>query len=427
MRMAWGVLRLASVIGPLLAVAVLLGACEPIATPPPTAAPGVTAGPGVSAVPDASAAPTLAPTPTPGPTPLVVRPAQVRGDDPGALVTSILSVLFNPVYQAFLILMVGLHGIVGEMGVAIIITTLLVRTAIVPLMRRQMVSMRRIQAVGPEIREIQRRFKNDRGKQQQATMALYKERGISQAGCLVALLPLLLILPMYQVVSEGLRASDLTESLKVFGFQVVPLTCPPPTLITLPGGAQQYAPCIDSAIPWLGGIHASGFEGLIPLPLTIPIINMSGISIFALVYTAFQLVASRMALPPHDPNTPLDQNARTQRAVAIWLPLITILYGNIIPVGVFIYLIVSTIYQIVQQFLTTGWGGMFPLFGRTPAFAVDHQPRFPVAVPTAPTSTARPAGAPAPPNPERSAIDRAASANATIRHRGRQGRRGRRR
>ena len=113
--------------------------------------------------------------------------------------------------------------------------------------------------------------------------------------------------------------------------------------------------------------------------------------------------------------------------MALWLPFITLLYATVIPVGVFIYLIVSTVYQIVQQFLTTGWGGMFPLFGWTPAFAVDHKPRFPVAAPAAPTSSARVAGAPARPKPERSAIDRAASANATIRQRGRQGRRGRRR
>ena len=108
------------------------------------------------------------------------------------------------------------------------------------------------------------------------------------------------------------------------------------------------------------------------------------------------------------------------------LPLITVLYGSAIPVGVFLYLIVSTLYQIVQQFLTTGWGGMFPLFGRTPAFALAHTPRFPVAVPSAAASTSRTAGAPARPNPERSALDRSASANATIRQRGRQGRRGRR-
>src|SRR6185369_1272799 len=180
---------------------------------------------------------------------------------------------------------IGIHQLSGvDMGIAIIITTLIVRTALVPLMRRSMVSMRRIQAIAPEVKEIQRRFKNDRAKQQQATMALYKERGISQAGCLVSVLPLFLLLPMYQVVREGLQAADLTESLKIFGFQVVPLTCPPPHLVDLGNNVQHYAPCIDSTIPWLGGLHASGFEGLIPLPFSLPLIG-AGISVFALVYT----------------------------------------------------------------------------------------------------------------------------------------------
>lgn len=412
--------RLAVLLAVLAAVLVFVAACDPIQ---PTI-PGASLPPGASPVAGASAPPTAAPTSTPAPTPLIVRPAEIKADP-----VSLLAALFNPIFQAFLLLMVGIHQFTGvDMGIAIILTTLIVRTLMVPLMRRQMVSMRRMQAVAPEIKEIQRRYKADRVKQQQATMALYKERGISQAGCLVALLPLLLILPMYQVVSEGLRAADLTESLKVFGVQLIPLTCPPPELMTFPDGSINYRPCIDSTIPWLGGIHASGFQGTIPFGFTIPLIGMTGISLFALFYTALQLVASRMALPPHDPNTPLDQNARTQRALALWLPLITILYGNIIPVGVFLYLIVSTVYQIAQQFLTTGWGGMFPLFGRTPAFAVDHAPRFPVAVPTAPPSTSRPAGAPArPTTPERTATDRSASANATIRQRGRQGRRGRRR
>ena len=411
--------RVLLVLGVVFVLALVAAACDPIQ---PSLAPGASPVPGATLAPGATAPPTAAPSSTPAPTPLIVRPAEIKADP-----ISLLAALFNPVFQAFLVLMVGIHVFSGfDMGISIILTTLVVRTAMVPLMRRQMVSMRRMQSVAPEIKEIQRRFKADRVKQQQATMALYKERGISQAGCLVALLPLLLILPMYQVVSEGLRAADLTESLKVFGTQLVPLTCPPPVLTTLADGTTGFKACIDSAIPWLGGIPAASFQGLIPFPFTIPIINMTGLSIFALFYTGLQLIASRMALPPHDPNNPPDQNARTQRALAIWMPLITILYGNIIPVGVFLYLIVSTIYQIVQQFFTTGWGGMFPLFGRTPAFAVDHKPRFPVAVPTAPTSTKGSAGAPAP-KPEKSTLDRAASADATIRHRGRQGRRGRRR
>jgi YidC/Oxa1 family membrane protein insertase len=406
------ILRLALGVGFVVALTLILAACSPIA---PTAAPGATLAPG------ASAAPTTPPTATPAPTPLIVTPAPLKADP-----VSLLAWLFNPIFQLFLIMLVGIHGVVGDMGIAIIVTTLIVRTALVPLMRRQMVSMRRMQAIAPEIKEIQRRFKGDRAKTQQATMALYKERGVSQAGCLTAMLPILLILPMYQVVREGLQAADLVESLKVFGFQVVPLTCPPPVLVTLANGHVQYAPCIDSAIPWLGGVQAGGFEGLIPLPFSLPLIG-AGISVFALFYTVLQLVASRMALPPHNPDMPLDQQARTQRSLSLWLPLITVLYGSAIPVGVFIYLIVSTLYQIVQQFLTTGWGGMFPLFGRTPAFAVDHTPRFPVAAPAVPASTTRTAGAPARPNPEKSALDRSASANATIRHRGRQGRRGRRR
>jgi len=405
-------LHLAAGLAAIAALIVLVAACTPIE---PAASAGATA------VPGATAAPTEAPTLTPAPTPLIVTPAELKADP-----VSLLAWIFNPIFQLFLILLVGIHGVIGDMGIAIIITTLIVRTALVPLMRRQMVSMRRLQALSPELKAVQARYKGDRLKAQQAQQALMKERGVSQAGCLTALLPILLILPMYQVVREGLQAADLVESLKVFGFQIVPLSCPPPTLITLADGTQQYAPCIDSTIPWLGGIHASGFEGLIPLPISLPIIG-AGISIFALVYTVFQLVASRMALPPHNPDVPLDQQQRTQRAMALWLPLITVLYGSVIPVGVFIYLIVSTIYQIVQQFFTTGWGGMFPLFGRTPGFAVDHKPRFPVAMPAAAAPTSRPAGAPARPNPERSALDRTAAADTTIRHRGRQGRRGRRR
>jgi YidC/Oxa1 family membrane protein insertase len=406
------ILRLALGLAFLVALAFVISACSPIepSTVPATAAPGATTAPTTTAV------PTVAPVPTP----LIIRPTEIKADP-----VSILAWLFNPIFQLFLIMLVGIHGVVGDMGIAIIITTLIVRTALVPLMRRQMVSMRRMQAIAPEVKEIQRRFKSDRAKTQQATMALYKERGVSQAGCLVAMLPILLILPMYQVVREGLQAADLVESLKVFGFQVVPLTCPAPTLVTLPNGTLHYAPCIDSTITWLGGIHASSFEGLIPLPIALPLIG-AGISVFALFYTALQLVASRMALPPHNPDAPLDGQAKTQRSLSLWLPLITVLYGSAIPVGVFLYLIVSTMYQITQQFLTTGWGGMFPLFGRTPAFAVDHSPRFPVAVPSAAASTSRTAGAPARPNPDRSALDRSASANATIRHRGRQGRRGRR-
>ena len=351
---------------------------------------------------------------TPGPTaqqPLT--PAPLHADP-----FSLLSWLYTPLFQGLFLLLIAIQQVFRDIGVAIIVMTLVVRTAMIPLMRRQMVSMRRMQAISPEIKEIQRRYKTDRVKQQQAISELYRERGISQAGCLTSLLPMLILLPMYTVIRDGLQSYDPTPMLQVFGAQVINLTC---AGTGVPDAAGYIKPCLDTVVPWLGNLDVSQ-------PSTFPVLGF-GVSVLAIVYTLIQLIASRMALPPHDPNTPPDASSRAQRQTMLFVPLISLVYGSFIPVGLYIYLIVTTIYQVIQQFLTTGWGGMFPLFGRTPAFAVGHKPRFPVAVPAPPTST-REAGAPARPTPTRpTPADRAANAASTVRpsQRGRQGRRGRRR
>ena len=112
--------------------------------------------------------------------------------------------------------------------------------------------------------------------------------------------------------------------------------------------------------------------------------------------------------------------------MAYFLPLISILYGGILPAGLFIYWITATLIQIVQQYLILGWGGMFPLFGWFPEFARNHTPRFPVKIPT----PKPPASGQSTSAAERSAatVDRGISAQSTIRpNRQRSGRRGRRR
>ena len=128
-------------------------------------------------------------------------------------------------------------------------------------------------------------------------------------------------------------------------------------------------------------------------------------------------------LTPRDPNND-DPNARVQRQVMLFVPLISLAYASILPAGLFIYWIFGNIYSSVQQYLVVGWGSMFPLFGWTPGFARDHKPRFPVALPPPDPNVKR-----SPALPSREATNRATSAQKTIRQRerGRQGRRGRRR
>ncbi|MFL5680547.1 MAG: YidC/Oxa1 family membrane protein insertase [Chloroflexota bacterium] len=342
-----------------------------------------------------------------------LKPASPNGSDP----TSLISFAFTPIFQTMFIILAGaysiLHsiGVPGAIGVAIIILTLIVRTILIPLFRRQLVSQRRMQMLQPELAEIRKRYKGDRVKAQQAQQEVMRERGVNPvAGCLPLLLQLPLLFIIYSVIQNGLTSYDPTPMLHVAGVQLVPLTCP-----TTPPPPGVIQPCIDTKVPWLFGLDISH-------PSTLVIFGF-GLSLLAVVSALLQLVQSRMMLTTADPTND-DPNARVQRQMMLFLPLISVLYGGILPAGVFIYWIVATIFSIVQQYLIVGWGAMFPIFGWYPAFARNHQPRFPVALPAAdPTKRSTPA------QPSRGPTTRTTSAEKTIRprERGRQGRRGRRR
>jgi YidC/Oxa1 family membrane protein insertase len=377
-------------IGPLLLIAIsaiVVAACVP----------------GSAGV-DASGNP-ISPSPHPP-----LEPAQ-----PGADPISLLAWLFTPIFKFLFIILAAVYnlfwglGFPGAVGWAIVVLTLVVRGVLIPLFRMQLVSQRRIQMLQPEMREIQKRYKGDRIKQQQAQQELYKERGINPlSGCLPLLLQLPLLFIMYSVIQNGITNQDPNAMLNVLGYQVVTIEC---QNIEPDGTVNASEPCMDTHVPILGDVSK---------PQTLFVIAGIGISILAIGSALLQLVQSRMMLPPPDP-TNSDPNVRLQRQMMLFLPLISIIYGGFLPAGLFIYWIVATVFSIVQQYLIVGWGGMFPIFGREPAFARDHTPRFPVEMPPAPEPT------------KRAAIladaDKKSSADRTIRQgrRGRQSRRGRRR
>ncbi len=329
---------------------------------------------------------------------------------------SLLAWLFTPIFQAFFILLVLLDKLTGNIVVAIIGMTIIIRILLIPIFRRQMVSTKRTQLLAPEVKEIQRRFKGDRLKQQEAQRQLYAERGINPAaGCLPAILQLFLLIPMYSVFSQGLQNFNPQAMLEVFGFRLVDLHCAASPIVIAGGHVQN--PCLD---PIAFGINWGVPEVILGQPGGM----LSGLSLLALISALLQLVQSRMTLPPHDPAMADDTNYKVQRQMAYIFPFISLLYGSFLPAGLFLYWITSTVFSIIQQYLIIGWGGMFPLFGWQPAFAVGHAPRFPVTLPPPVDPKSRPST-----SPLGGSSGRAAQADRTIRHkeRGRQGRRGRRR
>jgi YidC/Oxa1 family membrane protein insertase len=380
----------------LLLVALVLAACVPAAAQ--SLAPGQTATPSpVATLPQAA---------------IALVPAKPDG------VFGLLSWLFTPIFQIFFITLVLLDRATGNIAVAIILMTLLIKILLIPVFRRQIVSTRRMQLIAPEVKEIQRRFKGDRVKIQAATAALYKERDVSPAGCLPAFGQMLLLIPLYSVFSQGLQNYNPQAMLEPFGIRILDLHCAAAPIMD--AAKHVTNPCLN---PSAFGVNWGVPEVIIGSAGAI----FSGLSLLAVISSLVQFVASRMTLPAATSAGADDASAKTQRQMAIFLPFISLIYGSILPAGLFLYWIISTVFSIVQQYLILGWGGMFPIFGWTPGFAVDHKPRFPVAVPSAPTSSSRAAGAPARSTSDRSGLDRSASAAATVRQRGRQGRRGRRR
>jgi YidC/Oxa1 family membrane protein insertase len=381
----------------LVVIPLLVAACAPLG-----AQPGASGGP----------------TPTPSQAPLV--PAS-----PGANPISLLAWLFTPIFQALFITLVFFDQLAklvftdAAILIAIMLLTITIRVLVIPLYRRQLVSTRQMQLMQPEIKALQAKYKGDRVKSQAAVQEYYRQRGINPAGgCLPLILQFGLLIPMYSVISQGLTNYDPSAMWHVFGINLFPgITCPTAPEFDKAGHVINAClnPVTSGQFPWglpepyTTGLYIAGF----------------GISILAITSSLVQLVASRMTIPARDPKND-DPNMRVQRQMAYFLPLISILYGGILPAGLFIYWITATVIQIIQQYLILGWGGMFPLFGWHPEFARNHTPRFPVKLP----EVKPPKDGQSPSAAERSAAaaDRDVKARSTIRpNRQRSGRRGRRR
>ena len=354
------------------------------------------------------------PTPTHSQAPLV--PAT-----PGANPIELMAWLFTPIFQSLFITLVFFHQLFqGNVVVAIFLLTVVLRILVIPLYRRQLVSTRQMQLIQPEVKQIQAKYKGDRVKQQAAVQEYYRQRGINPAGgCLPLLLQFGLLIPMYSVFSSGLTNHDITPMLHVFGFDLASalnISCAAAPVFDAAGHVTN--PCLN---PFFLGIDWG-----LPEPVTTHLsIAGFGISILAIISSLVQLVASRQMLAPVDPRMADDANVKVQRQMAYFLPFISLLYGGFLPAGLFLYWIVSSIFQIGQQFLVMGYGGTFPLFGWFPEFARNHTPRYHVTLPQPkpiePGSGNRAAQ-------RAKTLDRDLSAQSTIRpNRQRSGRRGRRR
>ena len=109
------------------------------------------------------------------------------------------------------------HDDVGlTWGTSIIALTVVVRAALIPLTYRQIKGMRALQALQPQIKEIQEKYKNDRQRQQQEMMRFWQANKINP---LSSCLPLLLQLPVFFALFRLLQSDSFESDVKAAGDQ----------------------------------------------------------------------------------------------------------------------------------------------------------------------------------------------------------------
>jgi len=111
--------------------------------------------------------------------------------------------LLRPIQSGIEYIIIFLYNhIIANYGIVIILLTIIVRIVLVPLTISQTRSMAKMQKIQPEIKELQKKYKDDKQKLQQETMEFYKKNNVNPlAGCL----PLLFQMPVFFALFQALR------------------------------------------------------------------------------------------------------------------------------------------------------------------------------------------------------------------------------
>src|SRR3954471_4657632 len=115
----------------------------------------------------------------------------------------VLGNIFQPLIDVFEWIIVRIHNLIGgSWGWSIILLTILVRAAILPLTLRQFRSMQGLARLQPQIKELQAKYKDDKQRLNQEMMKFYSENKVNPLG---SCLPLVAQLPVFLSLFYMLR------------------------------------------------------------------------------------------------------------------------------------------------------------------------------------------------------------------------------
>jgi YidC/Oxa1 family membrane protein insertase len=236
--------------------------------------------------------------------------------------------------------------LLGNFGLAILAVTVIIKIVFFPLASKSYASMAKMKAVQPQMVQIRERYADDKVKQQQALMELYKQERINPlAGCL----PILIQIPVFFALYKVLFITIEMRHAPFFGW-IKDLAAPDPTTIFN----------LFGLIPWN--------------PHDVPVIGVYlMLGIWPIIMGITMWFQMKLNPSPPDP---------TQKMIFDWMPLIFTFMLASFPAGLVIYWAWNNTLSVLQQSYIMKKNGakielgdnIMELFGKKKPPTQDNQP-----------------------------------------------------
>lgn len=203
----------------------------------------------------------------------------------------------------------SINGVIGNYGWSIVFLTVIINLILFPLRHKQVVSMRKLQAIQPEVKVIQDRYAKlkatDPAKQKmnQELMQLYQERGVNPAaGCIPMLLPFPVLLAFYALLTTAIELRGAP-----FAGWIHDLSRPDPYYIT-----PVFMVVSQVVQQWMmpaAGVDPTQQKMMLVMPLVMGFIFLSfpaGVVLYWIVNTVWgigqQVLTNKLIGPPNVKN-----------------------------------------------------------------------------------------------------------------------------
>src|SRR5450759_4533094 len=233
---------------------------------------------------------------------------------------------------------IGPLNTIGAFGLAIVVTTIIIRGALFPIFGWQLRTSRRIQSeqrlIAPQLAEIRKKYKREPQKLSEEMKKLYAEHQVSPfsslSGCLPALVQMPVLVGLYRGITNA--TSHLGNSVG-HGFLWIG---------DVSQSAAQSCCTNGSSTDWSRAlIH--------PAVLILPLL--------AAILTFAQ---SRMMMPPQRPDMTDQERTMTNvtKQMSVLFPVIIFWLSLNFPQGLALYWVTGTLFLVLQQYHLVGWGSL---------------------------------------------------------------------